>query len=767
MQTSSKQIAYVWLVGLLLAALRFFQFFLGKTLFFGDNFSLMVPGKLFTVAWLKQGILPLWNPLLFAGISWIGDINQSVVYPSTILFLLLSPATALNTTVIFHLALTFVGAYFLARRLIFSQKAAHLVAILWSCSLQIAVSIHNIATLQTLSFLPWIVWAGVSTRYNLRFSVLLGALIALQLFGGYPQYVLYAVAFSFVLSFVLQREVRRMPIKRFWKFVRGWMLAGVVAVGASAVVWMPFLPTLADSTRVIQSLDQAAAGSLQFGELIHMLLPAFFYSPIDGIRWGPLWNAEPNAVVYFGWFGLLLLGYSLRYFKRAPLFVRTLWIVIGVSLLFAFGEALPWFSFLNKVPLLSASRGASGILQLASLAGALVIGWSFDQLKFKNTLRWRALLRMAVFTAVLTSLVWLLVQIAFSQIWHAMDVVLSGRLSSSVFHTLERDLLLTANILRSVTIMSVLLALTLFFWQRKKLYLVLACVALDVALGSAGMFFFAPNQIYTTDAHANEIVSLMQNSDLAQYRVLTRNYNTPYTDFGAYWDALAVRQPFSDSYIDAQEIAEYNHLQRMRSGATPDWNLAFNVPIITGYTTLLPLDVQQRFAATISGEARINNLPEISWGDQQLADWSVGYYLRDTWFPLYDTTVPEFVLAETDNLILYQLPAKPRIRLLSGESADIDTFRETPNELSFAITTTRSGGLLVADRYDKDWRATVNSVEMPVENHNGMRRIQLDQGESNVRMWYEPRAFYYGIWISAVTMFLSAIGLLLRRPKKL
>ncbi|PIR59501.1 MAG: hypothetical protein COU68_05250, partial [Candidatus Pacebacteria bacterium CG10_big_fil_rev_8_21_14_0_10_45_6] len=588
MQANSKQILHVWLAGLFLASTRFWQFFFDKTIFFGDNFSLMVPGKLFTITWLRQGILPLWNPLLFAGISWIGDINQSMLYPSTLLFLVFSPATALNMTVLAQVLLTFAGAYFLARRLAFSKTASYLVAILWSCSPQIAGSINNIATLQSLSFLPWIVWAGVAKRHTIRSAIFLGLLVALQLLGGYPQYVLYAVTFSFILSLSWRWET---------KFIRTWLLAGIIAVGASAIVWLPFLPTLANSTRVVQSLDQAAAGSLSIGELIHVILPTFFYNPIIGIKWGLLWNAQPNIVVYFGWFGLLLLGFSLRNLRRAPLFIRTLWMVAVASLLFAFGDALPWFSFLSKIPLLGASRGASGILQLTAFSGALLIGWSFDQCKPKKSLRWRYVLWSVSVLAVLSGIGWLVMQSGFSPIWHKADQILSGRLSLSPFHTLARDFLLLSNILRSFIITSAVLVASLFFWLQKKYKLLLICIAFDLIFNTAHLFFFAPREIYSIDSTHNEITSLMQAQDLTQYRVLTRNYNTPYTDFGAYWDALAVRQPFSDSYIDAEESNNYSHLQRMRSGATPDWNMVFGVPVINGYTTLLPLDVQERFGA--------------------------------------------------------------------------------------------------------------------------------------------------------------------------
>ncbi|MDA1079134.1 MAG: YfhO family protein [bacterium] len=746
----------VWILGLLLAVGRFWHFFVGKTFLYGDNFSLMVPGKLFTIEWLRQGVLPLWNPLLLAGITWIGDINQSILYPSTFFFLILSPANALNITILSHLVLTFAGAYFLARRLKFSYTAAYFVAIVWSCSPQIAGSINNIATLQSLSLLPWIVWAGLEAQRSLHSAIAVGLLVALQLLGGYPQYVLYAVAFSFLLSLSWQRET---------KFVQAWLLAGVVAIGASAVAWLPFLPTLTNSTRVVQSLDQAGSGSLLLGELMHAILPTFFYNPALGIKWGFLWSAQPNVVMYFGWFGLLLLGVGLAYFKQAPRFIKTLWLIFAVSLLLSFGEAMPWFSLLQHVPLFGDARGASGILQLTALSGALVIGWSFDFCRSKNELRWGRVLWLAALAVILAGVAWLVVSRAFSPLWEKADLLLSGRLSQSVFHTLERDALILKNILQAATFTSTLLVFSLFFWLQKKYKQLLVCVALDLIFNTSHLFFFAPKEIYSTELAKNEVITLMEEEDLTQYRVLTRNYNTPYTDFGAYWDALAVRQPFSDSYIDAKELKNYEHLQRMRSGATPDWNMAFGIPVINGYTTLLPQDVQERFVGSTVIEASINNLPEIPTSHQALAEWSVAYYVRDTWFPLYGATMPEELIAETDNLALYQLPAKPRFRHEDDSAAQLLERTETPNSISLLLDATNRRELIVADRYDKDWRATVNGKEVEIDNHNGMRRILLEQGRNDVQLWYEPRAFYVGLVVTATTLLACLVIFLPRKSK--
>ncbi len=71
----------------LLSLVIMFQFLLGKTIYFGDNYYLMLPQKIFLVEQLKQGVVPFWNPYNFSGVPFLADINHAPFYPSTLLFL--------------------------------------------------------------------------------------------------------------------------------------------------------------------------------------------------------------------------------------------------------------------------------------------------------------------------------------------------------------------------------------------------------------------------------------------------------------------------------------------------------------------------------------------------------------------------------------------------------------------------------------------------------------------------------------------------------
>lgn len=187
------------LTGILLCV-RFWPLLSGKTLIFGDNYSLMVPGKVFTAQGLRKGELPFWNPYIFAGTPWVEDINQSVLYPTTLLFAKMHPATALNLSVLLHEVLAFIGMWQLARRWVKGTWWPVLAGWLWMFSTQVTGSINNLSTIQSIVWLPWLVWWGEQVTQRLRAKYIFALLVLLQFLAGYPQHVVFGILTAVVFS---------------------------------------------------------------------------------------------------------------------------------------------------------------------------------------------------------------------------------------------------------------------------------------------------------------------------------------------------------------------------------------------------------------------------------------------------------------------------------------------------------------------------------------------------------------------------------------
>ena len=740
-------------LSLLFLLLRFAPMLLGQTLYFGDNFSLLVPGKLFTVSWLKQGIIPLWNPTIFGGIPWIGDVSQFVFYPSTLFFLFFSPGVALNLTVVSHLLITSIGMFLLALQFSNKKPLAVLAGLLWMLSTQVSGSVNNLATLQSLVWLPWVIVAGMQLVSNSRWLLAFGLIVLLQLMGGYPQHVLYSVLTAGLFSAVAAWHDSDMTWKQW---ILRWLMAGTWAVSISAFVWMPFVQATLASTRMEQNTQQAVSGSLNPLMLIKAIFPYFFDKPSAGMKWGPAWNGQPNVVLYVTWVGLFALVASLKRFSKKEMWPWVFAVLAGGTLLFSLGSYLPGFETLYQlVPVFKIARYPSMLLIITNL---VLILWMIQELPKVRLQKqhWQFVSRMGAFVLFAGVFGWVINALYADWLWNTLNQISQHRLAASPFHTPARDEVIFSVIGLNVITASLGFITALWALRNKKWWLLVVVMAVDILVHTQGMFFFADTAIYE---QKQQPMFAQQLSD-PQYRVLTRNSNKPYTDFGTYWEALVVRAPFSDSFIDAEELNTEAGLIRLQQGHTPNWNMVYDISAVHGYTTLLPADYAQTWQR--DAEPNINFIDRVDLDNPQLAAWSAKYYLVDTWFEVSEA-LPETLVAQQDHWQLYELPAQPRFRSGNNEEIIVSALTETPNTIALTVENPNNAAVLVvADRYDADWQVIRNSERVKLLNLGGQRAVALESGTNQIEFRYAPQWWYYGLFVSALAAMLAS-GYLLRK----
>src|SRR5512140_2474908 len=58
----------------------------------GDLAQFLYPTYKFAAEWWRRGVIPLWNPYLFGGMPFVGDIQSGIFYPLNLLtFFIASP----------------------------------------------------------------------------------------------------------------------------------------------------------------------------------------------------------------------------------------------------------------------------------------------------------------------------------------------------------------------------------------------------------------------------------------------------------------------------------------------------------------------------------------------------------------------------------------------------------------------------------------------------------------------------------------------------
>lgn len=738
---------------------------MGKTLIFGDNYSLMVPGKIFTAYWLRHGLLPLWNPYLLGGLPWIEDINQSVLYPSTGLFMLLNPAWALNVTLIAHYGVTFIGMWLLAKRWTSQAWLAVLAGLGWMLSTQVAGSSNNVSTIQSIVWLPWLLWLGELVPTQARARWWFGLVACLQFLGGYPQHVVYSILAAVVFSWG-QRwrgpDDGHGPVavtaRAWW---RAWVLTGFWTLAVSAVAWVPFAEQLLRSTRIQQTASQAAVGSLNPVMMVKTVLPYFFDKPTAGMKWGPAWSGQPNMVFYLGWVCSAVVGWVSLVRRRA-----SDWFLGGVvfsTLIVSLGTYLPGFSALQAVmPWFRIGRYPSMLLIVTTVAVWL---WVVTCLpKVRLSWRWFKLgVASFSFLALIGSIGWWQAEVRFGEWWRELNTVTNGWLSRSPFHTPERDQVIVKVVAQDLLVTSLLAIAALWLVTHRRWALLTIVVALDLVYHTQANYFWAPNRIYPSWSEVNQQwgkVGSLSTDDT--HRWLTRNSNQPYTDFGSYWEAMVVRAPFSDSFVNANELQTFDHAIALRRGQTLDWNMVAGVPMIHGYTTLMPQDFVNQWPNP-QQQVQINFLPKLDLNDattlQLLSRWAVRYYLVDTWFELTpsDTfgTWPSVSL--DDRWRIYRLPSLSRFRDEREVPVALQALAETPNSQYLELSNPDGAAqLVIADRFDRGWRAWINGQPTQIHNVDGQRRLELPTTQPDqvlkVVLRYQPRWWWLGASVSMVSL---------------
>lgn len=329
----------------------------------------------------------MWNPWLHGGQPILSNPSYAAFYPPSWLVLAVSPAYALSLLAVFHAAVAFAGAWFLARRLGAGRGAAALAALGYTGSGALLSLLSAFTLFCSMAWFPWVLaWgdAALERRAWLAPALLAGGALALQLLNGEPATVVLSGLGLLCLASarLVRREPRTNPRTNLITALRV-AIPVVMAVALAAVQLLPTAQRLADSPRAGGlGAAQANIWSAPPARLVDLAFPRFFGDP-----------SRPQAGRFFGWHlhdrdfpyvaslypGLLLTVLGICALTLWPIPRRGAWalgVLIGAFL--ALGRHNPLFEILREaVPLLAMVRFPEkyAILTVVSLAFAGALGW--------------------------------------------------------------------------------------------------------------------------------------------------------------------------------------------------------------------------------------------------------------------------------------------------------------------------------------------------------------------------------------------------------
>ncbi len=224
----------------LLPPLYFYPAVLGQlSLVPGDGWTQNLGVRGLIGQMIAHGVLPLWNPFIFAGTPLLASIYPGALYPPNWLFALFSPNVAMNMVVIttYHIAL--IGSYLYARRIGAGRVGAMVTGLAFTFGAYMVFHLGHTSRIAAAAWLPWVMLALESLYQRARWRwVALGALfIALQLFAGEPQMNCYTaiVAGAYGLFSLTLREEQ----ERRWRFAAAALMMAVCGLLLSATSTAP------------------------------------------------------------------------------------------------------------------------------------------------------------------------------------------------------------------------------------------------------------------------------------------------------------------------------------------------------------------------------------------------------------------------------------------------------------------------------------------------------------------------------------------------
>ncbi len=379
---TEKRIVIVVL--LLLPLIYFFPAVKGSlALVQGDGWTANLGLRILTGRMLSQGMMPLWNPYIFAGMPLLASIYPGVLYPPNWIFAFLPPGIAVNLVVIttYHLAL--VGAYRYARAIGSNRIGGVITGCMFTFGGYLVMSMGQTSTIATAAWLPWILLAFEKLYQRVSWAwVSIGAIfIALQFFAGVPQIFWYTILTSGAY-FLFSATVREQRQPR-WHFIFAGLAMGICGALLSAIQLLPLRELQQQSGRAGISYEEFSSYSFPLRQVLALVFPFFFGGasmppyriPYEG-DWGIFVTAG-----YIGMMGMLLAAVAVIGLRKSSL--MWFWAVIAVvSLVVSFGATLPFGMnhLLYQIPVYNLFRASSRHMLEFNLAVAVLAGMGVNLL---------------------------------------------------------------------------------------------------------------------------------------------------------------------------------------------------------------------------------------------------------------------------------------------------------------------------------------------------------------------------------------------------
>ncbi|MBX3412196.1 MAG: YfhO family protein [Pirellulales bacterium] len=758
---------------------------------FGDNPAYYFFAHDFVARTIRMGEMPLWNPYAMLGFPQLAEGQAGIFHPLSTLYYVFPTEIAMNWVI--SLAIVFAGVAFWGylRALSIGPAAAWCGAIVWAMGGRMPARIDAGHLNMLVGFLSWPLVLGAWERYRTtgRFYHLgvLALSYAALIFAGYPQYTfifslffLCYVALQFIAANSKQQAAADL------KAVCWLALFVLLGIGIAAAQLLPTLDFMSRSSRANSAYEFSSSLSLPPESLLTVLTPNFFGYSATGTNqyWGRSLNWETCLYV-----GILPVVAAVVGAFAAPREKRTA--LVGCALLFlavGFGRHTPIYGLIYEyVPLAGLFRAPSRYSAVAFFCLATLTGYGMQAI-FQGFSR-RQEREISPATAVVPQVAWLR---AASFALLGLAVLVCGLLAyflldfssaGSRWHSFMR----WVDAQRELPIKSIDVMNSEFVGQAGRRAMLGLTQALLLLAATALLLYAAWRPAWRRLTLPLAVVILLGDLGLS--------FSNRLSTFDAAMTRLP--EPFAD-VIDRHQVPPRVHdltaevaLGRQDEVCQTFHNqgMSYGFTSLSGYTD----NVLERYASIVGPEGRAGAIAEAEWmrrlyrmlsveyvmaleSDLEPGTPIVGRHLGRVLVPLHPPFARARLLREalaTDDpqeaeAYIRNQNTRPSSRpiletteplptaspLRPAEVARITEYTNTRVELDVFAAQPRV--LLLAEMYDKNWRATVDGKPAAVMPANYLlRAVRVPMGRSQVVFEYVDPLFRWGTILSLASLLIT------------
>ncbi len=699
------------------------------------------PFRTLAASSLAQGVLPHWDPYVFAGMPFLADVQVAFWYPVNLLQALfvsdghLSPVV-MEWAILLHFAIAGFGMYWFSKKIFdLDDWSALFAGIAYGFGGYItAQSIHQMIVYHIALF-PSVAYFFIRGFGSWKHAVVAGICLGAMYLAGHPQSTLY---FTFFLGILALYEIVYRARNKEEKLDAGTIirmaLPVIVGIGIFAIQYLPSQELADLSRRETITYEKSLDGSLFWGNTLTFILPRLFGvstgDPADAKvpYWnGPYYNSWETAI----YIGVLPLFFAIMagLMDRKKKYVSLLVGMAIFALAFALGDHFPLYKLFFQLPLFNKFRTPARMMMVFSFAGAALAGVGLSGALRATEKKWGDTKGLIV--RVLLALPWLL---AIAGMIHATTFLRGAPEGAD-------ESISWAASLAAVPVLAMLVLTGLHYLGslRGNLFAGLIIAITVIELFTYGMSLNdSPEDPRDAFNQQPQVVDMLKKD---QAKELSR-----------------ARTRIGNEMIVKRNQGAYDRIQ-----------------LIEGYDPL----VLQRVFPDMANPDNSMDLMNLKW--TITTGQNPGFVMRPTYLPRIKLYYQADVLPDSEaltrlktdssydyrNRILLEEPPTMPLGPQDVNAKDSVTKFEG-NEITASVTTSSNAMLFFSEIYYPAWKAYLDGKPVKLYRaFTSLRAVEVPVGTHTVVLRYESSAFAEGSMITIITLVLSigALGFLQFRSR--